>query len=146
MAEENGFPLPGPPSDMPPPPAPDGFDLPAPPPLSGDENIEGRKMPKQHIRILLKLFSVWLQNAQFEWLLLCLTTFTEIFVSLNWITVFPRLSLSLTQLRVLGGHEYVVILLALALFLWGSAWAPVLARSTRARFFCLLLNHVRLIC
>lgn len=48
VAEENGFSLPGPPSDMPPPPAPDGFDLPAPPPLSGDENFEGRKMPKQN--------------------------------------------------------------------------------------------------
>lgn len=45
VAEENGFSLPGPPSDMPPPPAPDGFDLPAPPPLSGDENIEDLEIP-----------------------------------------------------------------------------------------------------
>ncbi|XP_057201707.1 ABI family, member 3a isoform X2 [Triplophysa rosa] len=45
VTEENGFSLPGPPSDMPPPPAPDGFDLPAPPPLPGDENIEDLEIP-----------------------------------------------------------------------------------------------------
>lgn len=47
MAEENGFPLPEVPFDMLPPPAPDGLDLPIPPPLPGDENIEGTKMPEQ---------------------------------------------------------------------------------------------------
>uniref|UniRef100_A0A672R2M5 ABI gene family member 3 n=1 Tax=Sinocyclocheilus grahami TaxID=75366 RepID=A0A672R2M5_SINGR len=40
VAEENGFPLPEAPSDMPPPPVPDGLDLPTPPPLPCDENIE----------------------------------------------------------------------------------------------------------
>ncbi|XP_051573625.1 ABI gene family member 3-like isoform X2 [Myxocyprinus asiaticus] len=45
VAEENGFPLPGPPIDMPPPPTPDGFDLPEPPPLPGDKNIEDFEIP-----------------------------------------------------------------------------------------------------
>lgn len=63
MTEENGYSLLGPTSDMPPPPPPDGFDLPAPPPLPGDENIEGTTMPKQNVRVLLKLFPVLLENA-----------------------------------------------------------------------------------
>ncbi|XP_051569219.1 ABI family, member 3a isoform X1 [Myxocyprinus asiaticus] len=45
VAEENGFPLPAPPSDIPPPPTSDGLDLPAPPPLPGDENIEDLEIP-----------------------------------------------------------------------------------------------------
>lgn len=44
VAEENGFPLPEAPSDMPPPPAPDGLDLPTPPPLPDEENFEGTEM------------------------------------------------------------------------------------------------------
>lgn len=47
VAEESGFPLPEAPIDMPPPPAPDGLDLPAPPPLPCDENFEGTKVAKQ---------------------------------------------------------------------------------------------------
>uniref|UniRef100_A0A672TC52 ABI gene family member 3 n=1 Tax=Sinocyclocheilus grahami TaxID=75366 RepID=A0A672TC52_SINGR len=45
VAEENGFPLPEAPSDMPPPPAPDGLDLPTPPPLPCDENFEDLEIP-----------------------------------------------------------------------------------------------------
>ncbi|XP_016404829.1 abl interactor 1-like isoform X5 [Sinocyclocheilus rhinocerous] len=45
VAEENGFPLPEAPSDMPPPPVPDGLDLPTPPPLPCDENIEDLEIP-----------------------------------------------------------------------------------------------------
>ncbi|XP_073696019.1 ABI family, member 3a isoform X2 [Garra rufa] len=45
VAEENGFPLPEAPMDMPPPPAPDGLDLPIPPPLPCDENIEDLEIP-----------------------------------------------------------------------------------------------------
>lgn len=45
VAEENGFPLPEAPSDMLPPPAPDGLDLPTPPPLPGDENFEDLEIP-----------------------------------------------------------------------------------------------------
>lgn len=58
--------------------------------------------------------------------------------------LFSHLSLSLlTQLRALAAHGCDVILLALARCLSGSAWAPALARCTHARFFCLLLSHVR---
>lgn len=60
------------------------------------------------------------------------------------ILLFSHFSLSLlTQLRALAAHGCDAILLALARCLWGSAWAPALARCTRVRFFCLLLNHVR---
>ncbi|CAM4365384.1 unnamed protein product [Leuciscus chuanchicus] len=45
VAEENGFPLPEAPSDMPPPPAPDGLDLPTPPPLPDEENFEDLEIP-----------------------------------------------------------------------------------------------------
>ncbi|XP_051995324.1 ABI gene family member 3-like isoform X2 [Xyrauchen texanus] len=45
VALENGFPLPGPPIDMPPPPTPDSLDLPEPPPLPGDNNIEDLEIP-----------------------------------------------------------------------------------------------------
>ncbi|XP_067238218.1 ABI family, member 3a [Chanodichthys erythropterus] len=45
VAEENGFPLPEAPCDMPPPPAPDGLDLPTPPPLPGDENYDDLEIP-----------------------------------------------------------------------------------------------------
>lgn len=45
VAEENGFPLPEAPCDMPPPPAPDGLDLPTPPPLPGNEDYDGTNMP-----------------------------------------------------------------------------------------------------
>ncbi|XP_056111156.1 ABI family, member 3a isoform X2 [Rhinichthys klamathensis goyatoka] len=45
VAEENGFPLPEAPSDMPPPPAPDALDLPTPPPLPDDENFEDLEIP-----------------------------------------------------------------------------------------------------
>ncbi|XP_051987549.1 ABI family, member 3a isoform X3 [Xyrauchen texanus] len=40
VAEENGFPLPAPPSDIPTPPTSDSLDLPAPPPLPGFEDLE----------------------------------------------------------------------------------------------------------
>ncbi|KTG04255.1 hypothetical protein cypCar_00032336, partial [Cyprinus carpio] len=45
LAEENGFPLPEAPGDMLPPPVPDGLDLPTPPPLPCDENIEDLEIP-----------------------------------------------------------------------------------------------------
>uniref|UniRef100_A0A8C2IWW6 ABI gene family member 3 n=1 Tax=Cyprinus carpio TaxID=7962 RepID=A0A8C2IWW6_CYPCA len=45
VAEENGFPLPEAPGDMLPPPVPDGLDLPTPPPLPCDENIEDLEIP-----------------------------------------------------------------------------------------------------
>lgn len=60
-----------------------------------------------------------------------------------WALILHTCFSLVTQLCVLVGHGCDVILLALALSLWGSAWAPALARCTRARFFCLLLNHVR---
>ncbi|XP_073713330.1 ABI family, member 3a isoform X2 [Misgurnus anguillicaudatus] len=45
VAEENVFSLPGPPCDMLPPPISDGFDLPLPPPVSNDVNIEDLEIP-----------------------------------------------------------------------------------------------------
>ncbi|XP_059412996.1 ABI family, member 3a isoform X2 [Carassius carassius] len=45
VAEENGFPLPEAPIDMPPPPAPDGLDLPAPLPPPCDHNFEDLEIP-----------------------------------------------------------------------------------------------------
>ncbi|XP_043091916.1 ABI family, member 3a isoform X4 [Puntigrus tetrazona] len=45
VAEESVFPLPEAPIDMPPPPAPDGLDLPTPPPLPCDENLEDLEIP-----------------------------------------------------------------------------------------------------
>ncbi|KAK2916408.1 hypothetical protein Q8A67_000782 [Cirrhinus molitorella] len=45
VAEENGFPLPEVPIDMPPPPVPYGLDLPTPPPLPCDESIEDLEIP-----------------------------------------------------------------------------------------------------
>ncbi|XP_051987547.1 ABI family, member 3a isoform X1 [Xyrauchen texanus] len=43
VAEENGFPLPAPPSDIPTPPTSDSLDLPAPPPLPGFEAPRSRR-------------------------------------------------------------------------------------------------------
>ncbi|XP_052403480.1 abl interactor 2-like [Carassius gibelio] len=42
VAEENGFPLP---EDMPPPPVPDGLDLPTPPPPPCDEKVQDLELP-----------------------------------------------------------------------------------------------------
>lgn len=158
VAEENGFPLPEALCDMPPPPAPDGLDLPTPPPPPGDENYDGTKMPKsKHMFVQTwYLFSLWcfvsffsLNDYMFAFcysqpylFILALL----LLVSVNFYTLcsyFHTCLSLLTQLCILAGHECDVILLALALSLWGSAWAPALARCTHARFFCPLLNHVR---
>ncbi|XP_059414245.1 ABI gene family member 3-like isoform X2 [Carassius carassius] len=47
VAEENGFPLP---EDMPPPPVPDGLDLPTPPPPPCDGNIEAPHSRRSQVR------------------------------------------------------------------------------------------------
>ncbi|KAL1278244.1 hypothetical protein QQF64_024917 [Cirrhinus molitorella] len=50
VAEENGFPLPEVPIDMPPPPVPYGLDLPTPPPLPCDESIEAPRTRRSRVR------------------------------------------------------------------------------------------------
>ncbi|TRY65370.1 hypothetical protein DNTS_013773 [Danionella cerebrum] len=52
VAEENSFPLAEALSEMPPPPAPEGLDLPSPPPLPGQENLEALRSRRSRVRRL----------------------------------------------------------------------------------------------